>query len=176
MEKIEILFSKKEIEDRICEMANQINQEYNNDEVILIGVLKGSFIFIADLIRKLNVKNNVDFISVSSYGDKTETSGVVRLIKDLDHDISGKNIIVIEDIVDTGLTLKYLVDLLEQREPKSIKICTLLNKVCRRRVELNIDYIGFDIDDYFVVGYGIDYAQKYRSLEYIGNVIIQEDK
>ncbi len=174
MEKIDILYSEQEIQDCVKRIAREIEKDYDGEEVVFIGILKGAFMFISDLMKEVNLNTNIDFISVSSYGKKTTSSGVVKLIKDLDSDIAGKNVIIVEDIVDTGLTLKYLTDLLMQRKPKSIKLCTLLNKKCRRQVNIVTDYVGFQINDYFVVGYGIDYAQKYRGLPYIGHVILED--
>ncbi len=174
MEKIEVLFTEEEIKDSVKRIARQIEKDFDGEEVVFVGILKGAFMFISDLAREVNLNTKIDFISVSSYGEKTTSSGVVKLIKDLDNDIAGKNVIIVEDIVDTGLTLKYLTDLLDQRKPKSIKLCTLLNKACRRRVDIKNDYIGFEIKDYFIVGYGIDYAQKYRGLPYVGHVILED--
>ncbi len=174
MEKIEVLFTEEEIKDSVKRIAREIEKDFNGEEIVFVGILKGAFMFISDLAREVNLNTKIDFISVSSYGEKTTSSGVVKLIKDLDNDIAGKNVIIVEDIVDTGLTLKYLTDLLNQRKPKSIKLCTLLNKACRRRVDIKNDYIGFEISDYFVVGYGIDYAQKYRGLPYVGHVILED--
>ncbi len=174
MEKIEILFDEKQIDESVKRIARQIEKDYDGEEVVFVGILKGAFMFISDLAREVNLNTKIDFISVSSYGQKTTTSGVVKLIKDLDNDIAGKNVIIVEDIVDTGLTLKYLTDLLNQRKPKSIKLCTLLDKVSRRQVNIVNDYVGFQIKDFFVVGYGIDYAQKYRGLPYVGHVILED--
>lgn len=163
------LFSQAQIASRVQELADQINQTYGKDEpLVAIGILKGSFIFMADLVRAMDRDVTLDFMALSSYGDATETTGVVRLLKDLDVDIKDKDVIIVEDIVDTGLTLEYLRHYLEQRNPKSVRVATLLDKVSRRQVEMEIDYVGFEIEDGFVVGYGIDYAQKYRNLPWIG--------
>lgn len=162
--------TKQEIEQRIAELAAMIEQDASQDELIFIGILKGSFVFLADLIRQINTSVIVDFMALSSYGDARESSGVVRLLKDLDVDIEGKDVIIIEDIIDTGLTLQYLVAYLNQRHPKSVRIATLLDKKERRQVEIALDYVGFEIPDGFVVGYGIDCGQKYRNLPYIGIV------
>lgn len=162
--------TQQQIEERIVELAAKIEQEASQDELIFIGILKGSFVFLADLIRQIKTSVIVDFIALSSYGDARESSGVVRLLKDLDVDIEGKDVIIIEDIIDTGLTLQYLVAYLRQRHPKSVKIATLLDKKERRQVEIDLDYVGFEIPDGFVVGYGIDCGQKYRNLPYIGLV------
>ncbi len=174
MEKIDILYTQEQIKDCVKRVARQIEKDFDGEEIVFVGILKGAFMFISDLAREVNLSTKIDFISVSSYGEKTTSSGVVKLIKDLDDDIAGKNVIIVEDIVDTGLTLKYLKDLLEQRKPKIIKLCTLLDKVSRRQVSIQTDYVGFEINDYFVVGYGIDYAQKYRGLPYVGHVILEE--
>ncbi|HHT20681.1 MAG TPA: hypoxanthine phosphoribosyltransferase [Tissierellia bacterium] len=163
------LFSQTDISERVRQLAGEIDQAYPKDApLVAIGILKGSFIFMADLVRAMDRDVTLDFIALSSYGDATETTGVVRLLKDLDVDIKGKDVIIVEDIVDTGLTLEYLRHYLQQRDPKSVRIATLLDKVSRRQVEMTIDYVGFEIEDGFVVGYGIDYAQQYRNLPWIG--------
>jgi hypoxanthine phosphoribosyltransferase len=166
----ETMISEAEIANRVKELASEIEKDFNNEPIFLIVVLKGSFVFAADLIREINSDVNVDFISVSSYSDQTETTGKVKLLKDLDADITNKNVVVVEDIIDSGLTLHFLRDHLQMHKPKSIKICTLLDKPERRRVDLPVDYVGFVIPDEFIVGYGIDYAQKYRNLPYIATV------
>ena len=165
------LFSQAEIAQRVKQLAMEIDRDYPQDQpLVAIGILKGSFIFMADLVRETEREIALDFIALSSYGDATETTGVVRLLKDLDVDIKDKDVIIIEDIIDTGLTLEYLKHYLQQRHPRSIRIATLLDKINRRQVDIAIDYIGFEIEDYFVVGYGIDHAQKYRNLPWIGIV------
>ncbi|WP_435531314.1 hypoxanthine phosphoribosyltransferase [Pseudoneobacillus rhizosphaerae] len=164
------MISEAEIAKRVKELASEIEKDFNNEPIFLIVVLKGSFVFAADLIRQMNSDVNVDFISVSSYSDQTETTGKVKLLKDLDADITNKNVLVVEDIIDSGLTLHFLRDHLQMHKPKSIKICTLLDKPERRRIDLPVDYVGFVIPDEFIVGYGIDYAQKYRNLPYIATV------
>jgi hypoxanthine phosphoribosyltransferase len=166
----ETMISEAEIANRVKELAGEIESDFNNEPIFLIVVLKGSFVFAADLIREIKSDVNVDFISVSSYSDQTETTGKVKLLKDLDADITNKNVVVVEDIIDSGLTLHFLRDHLQMHKPKSIKICTLLDKPERRRVDLPVDYVGFVIPDEFIVGYGIDYAQKYRNLPYIATV------
>lgn len=155
---------------RVKEIAEEIENDLVNEEIVLIVVLKGSFVFAADLIREMKGDIKVDFISVSSYSDQTETTGKVKLIKDLDANITNRNVVVVEDIIDSGLTLHFLRDHLKMHKPKQIKICTLLDKPERRRVDLPVDYVGFVIPDEFIVGYGIDYAQKYRNLPYIATV------
>ena len=164
------LFTESEIKDRVQELGHAISSDYRGKRLTLIGILKGSFVFLADLIRAIEGDVEVDFMALSSYGDSTESTGVVRLMKDLDVDIKGRDVIIVEDIIDTGLTLNYLIHLLQQREPASVKICTLLDKSVRRQVELPLDYVGFEIEDGFVVGFGIDCAQKYRHLPFIGIV------
>ena len=163
-----VLFSEEELDRRVSEIAAEINWDYAGKEPMLISVLRGSFVFMADLIRKIEVPCTVDFMSVSSYGRGTTSSGQVQITKDLSDDIEGKDIIVVEDILDTGNSLSYLLQLLQARKPASMKLCTLLDKPSRRVKEVHVDYTGFTIPDEFVVGYGLDYAEKYRNLPYIG--------
>jgi len=167
----EILFSKEMIFQKVKELGERISSDYNkDDEVVVVGVLKGANVFMADLIREIDLPIYIDFMAVSSYGYSTESSGVVRILKDLDLEVEGKHVLIIEDIIDTGLTLKYLTDNLKSRKIKSLKICTLLDKPKRRKCDLIIDYIGFEIPDKFIVGYGIDYGEKYRNLPYIASL------
>lgn len=166
----DVMISEQKIKERVKEMAAEIERDFNNEEIFFIVVLKGSFVFAADLLREMKSNIQVDFISVSSYSDQTESTGKVKLLKDLDADITGRNVVVIEDIIDSGLTLHFLRDHLKMHKPKQVKICTLLDKPERRRIELPVDYVGFVIPDEFIVGYGIDYAQQYRNLPYIANV------
>jgi hypoxanthine phosphoribosyltransferase len=166
----DVMISENEIRERVKKLAEQIEKDFNNEPIVLIVVLKGSFVFAADLIREMKGDIKVDFISVSSYGDETETSGKVRLLKDLDANITNQNVVVVEDIIDSGLTLHFLRDHLKTHKPKQIKICTLLDKPERRKVNLPVDYVGFVIPDEFIVGYGIDYAQMYRNLPHISTV------
>lgn len=168
--KISVMYSEEEVDKRVREIADQITQEYKGEEVHLICILKGSIFFTAELAKRIDLPVTLDFMSVSSYGNSSESSGRVRVVKDLDEDIIGKNVIVIEDIIDSGRTLSFLLDMLSAKKPKSLKLCTLLNKPDRRVVDIPVDYIGFDIPDEFVVGFGMDYAQKYRTLPYIGIV------
>lgn len=168
---IEKLISEEEISKRIIELANEINNDYHNEDLILVGLLKGSVIFLSDLSRKLTLNCKLDFMIISSYGNNMESSKDVRLLKDLDESIKNKNVLIVEDIIDTGYTLKKVIELLETREPKSLKICTLLDKPEKREVSVDVDYVGFKIPDEFVVGYGIDYAQNHRTLPYIGKVV-----
>lgn len=168
-EKVDVLISEKEIENRILEIADRINKDYEGEELTLICVLKGGVMFMCDLAKKLNLNVRLDFMSVSSYGSQTKSSGVVKIIKDLDNSIDGKNVLVVEDIIDSGNTLSYLMDILKKRGPKSIKLCTLLDKPSRReKKDVFVDYVCFEIEDKFVVGYGLDYDQRYRNLPYIG--------
>ncbi len=164
----EILLTSEEIHEKVKELAGLIQKDYEEvDDLILIGVLKGANIFMGDLMREIELPMRIDFMAVSSYGHSTESSGVVRILKDLDIEIEGKHILIIEDIVDTGLTLKYLTDNLRSRVPASLKVCALLDKPSRRKCDLMVDYVGFEIPDRFIVGYGIDYAEKFRNLPYI---------
>jgi hypoxanthine phosphoribosyltransferase len=162
------LIDKEEISSRIAEIAQQITEDYRDQELIMVGVLKGAFVFLADLARCVELPLEIDFVAVSSYGKDTESSGVVRIVKDLDLDIEGKHVLLVEDIVDTGLTLKYLSTMLRERGPASVEICTLLNKPDARKVEIEVKYCGFDVPPLFVVGYGLDYAERYRQLPYVG--------
>ncbi|PGS47303.1 hypoxanthine phosphoribosyltransferase [Bacillus sp. AFS041924] len=164
------LISETDLKNRVKALAEQIETDFNNEPIILVVVLKGSFVFAADLVREMKSNINVDFISVSSYSNQTESTGKVRLLKDLDENITNKNVVVVEDIIDSGLTLYFLRDHLQMHKPKSIKICTLLDKPERRKIDLPVDYVGFVIPDEFIVGYGIDYAQQYRNLPYIATV------
>ncbi|NLZ92872.1 MAG: hypoxanthine phosphoribosyltransferase [Firmicutes bacterium] len=159
-----VLLSKEEIAEKIALLGEQISRDYAGKDIFLICVLKGAVIFLADLMRQLKVPVQVDFMAVSSYGAATESSGVVRIMKDLDGSIEGKHCLIVEDIIDSGLTLKYLKENLQSRQPASLKIVTLLDKPERRRVEITPDYCGFQIPDEFVVGYGLDFAEQYRSL------------
>ena len=168
-EKVDVLISEKEIDNRILEIADRINKDYEGEELTLICVLKGGVMFMCDLAKRLNLNVRLDFMSVSSYGSQTKSSGVVKIIKDLDDSIDGKNVLVVEDIIDSGNTLSYLMDILKKRGPKSIKLCTLLDKPSRReKKDVHVDYVCFEIEDKFVVGYGLDYDQRYRNLPYIG--------
>ena len=163
----EVLISKEELAAKVAELGAQISKDYEGEELFLIGILKGSVPFMADLMRAITLDVEMDFMSVSSYGSGTKSSGVVRILKDLDSDIAGKNVLIVEDIIDSGLTLAYLKEYLVKRNPKSIKIVTMLSKPARRKADLEADYTGFVIDDKFIVGYGLDIDQKYRNLPYI---------
>ena len=169
-ETIRVLLSEEEVDKRIAEIAAKISEDYNGEQVHMICVLKGGVFFTCELAKRLTIPVSMDFMSVSSYGADTKSSGVVKIVKDLDEGIEGKNVLVVEDIIDSGRTLSYLLEYLRNRNPKSLKLCTLLDKPERRVVEVNVDYTCFDIPDEFVVGYGLDYDQRYRNLPYIGVV------
>ncbi len=166
----EVMISEEQLAAKVSELAKQIEKDFQGEELLVVGILKGASVFVADLIRKINLDVNIDFMSVSSYGNSTESSGVVKILKDLDVNIEGKNVLIVEDIIDSGLTLSNLVAALETRNPKSLKLCTLLDKPQRRKANIFVDYVGFVIEDKFIVGYGIDWAEKYRNLPYIGIV------
>ncbi len=163
-----VLIDKSKIESRIRELAEEISRDYAGKDLVMIGVLKGAFVMLADLARQVDLPAQIDFIAVSSYGADTKSSGVVSIIKDLDLDIQGKHVLLVEDIVDTGLTLDYLIRSMRARQPASVEICALLNKPEARKVDLEVKYCGFDIPHVFVVGYGLDYAEQYRQLPYVG--------
>lgn len=169
-DKIRVMISEEEITKRLKEMGEQISRDYEGKTVHLICILKGSVFVTCELAKNISVPVTMDFMSVSSYGDGTESSGRVKIVKDLDEHVEGKDILVVEDIIDSGRTLDFLLDMLKARKPASIKLCTLLDKPDRRVTEVSVDYTGFVIPDEFVVGYGLDYAQKYRNLPYIGVV------
>ncbi len=165
-----IMLSKEEIQAKVKELAKRIEKDYKGEEVLIVGILKGASVFCADLIREIDLDVKLDFMVVSSYGRGTTSSGTVKIIKDLDVDIENKNVVIVEDIIDSGLTLSSLVKALNTRKPKSLKLCTLLDKPERRVANIDVDYVGFVIEDKFIVGYGIDYDEKYRNLPYIGIV------
>ena len=164
----EVLIDEETLQNRIRELGQKISKDYAGKNLMLICVLKGAVLFMANLAQNIDVPLEMDFMAVSSYGNSTESSGVVRIIKDLDASIENKDLLIVEDIVDSGLTLSYLIDLLKGKGVKSLKICSLLEKPARRIAKIDIDYIGFQVPDEFVVGYGLDYAEKYRNLPYIG--------
>lgn len=168
---IKVLISKQEVEQKFQELADQINKDYEGKEIHLICVLKGGVFITCELAKRLTVPVTMDFMSVSSYGDGQESTGRVKIVKDLDDSIAGKDVLIVEDIIDSGRTLSHLIDLLYTRKPNSIKLCTLLDKPDRRVTDVKVDYTGFVIPDEFVVGYGLDYAQKFRNLPYIGVVV-----
>lgn len=167
-EKVNVLLSEEEVDAKIKAIGEQISKDYEGKQVHLVCVLKGGSFFMCELAKRITVPVSLDFMSVSSYGSETKSSGVVKIVKDLDEPIKGKNVIVVEDIVDSGRTLSYLLEMLKDRGPESLRLCTLLDKPERRVVDVNVDYTGFQIPDEFVVGYGLDYDQRYRNLPYIG--------
>ncbi|WP_166245695.1 hypoxanthine phosphoribosyltransferase [Paenibacillus turpanensis] len=164
----EILFTEEQIQEKIVELGKHLSEEYRGRNPLVICVLKGAFLFMSDLVKKLDIPLEIDFMAVSSYGAATKSSGVVKIIKDLDTPVEGRDVLIVEDIIDSGLTLSYLIDNLERRNAHSVKVVTLFDKPARRTVGLEPDYRGFLIPDAFVVGYGLDYAEKYRNLPYVG--------
>ena len=175
MRETQVLISQADIQQRVRELAAEISHDYAGKELTLVGVLKGAFIFLSDLARHIEVSNTIEFMSVSSYGASTTTSGEVRVLLDLRKSIEGKHVLIVEDIVDTGLTLHYLLELLATREPASLKTCALVRKKERHEVDITADYLGFDIPNVWVVGYGLDYDELYRALPYIGVIEPDED-
>ena len=173
-EKVRVMIPEEQLEERIAQMAEQISADFAGQEVHLICILKGSVFFTCELAKRITVPVTMDFMSVSSYGSGTKSSGVVRLSKDLDEAIQGKNVIVIEDIIDSGRTLGYLLENLQSRRPAALRLCTLLDKPDRRVVDVTVDYTGFEIPDEFVVGFGLDFDQRYRNLPYIGVISFEE--
>ncbi|MFP1929875.1 hypoxanthine phosphoribosyltransferase [Lonsdalea quercina] len=170
---VDVMISEQDIKARVAEVGRQISAHYQNSQsdMVLVGLLRGSFIFMADLCRTLEVSHEVDFMTASSYGNSMNSTRDVKILKDLDEDIRGKDVLIVEDIIDSGNTLSRVREILQLREPKSLAICTLLDKPSRREVDVPVEWVGFSIEDEFVVGYGIDYAQHYRHLPYIGKVI-----
>ncbi|MBE5949933.1 MAG: hypoxanthine phosphoribosyltransferase [Lachnospiraceae bacterium] len=169
-EKIRVMLSEEDVDKRIKELGEQISKDYEGKSVHLICILKGGVFFMCELAKRITVPVSMDFMAVSSYGGGTASSGIVKIIKDLDEAIEGRDVIIVEDIIDSGRTLSHLIDLLGQRKPNSIRLCTLLDKPDRRVVDVKVEYVGYSIPDEFVVGYGLDYDQKYRNLPYIGVV------
>lgn len=164
----EVLISEERLAAKVAELGARISKDYEGKKLIILGVLKGSVVFMTDLLRKITIPVEMDFMAVSSYGSGTKTSGVVKILKDLDRLIQGYHVLIVEDILDSGMTLSYLTELLRDRNPASIRIATLLDKPDRRKVDIKPDYVGFVIPDEFVVGYGLDYAELYRNLPYVG--------
>ena len=172
-----VLISEEQLQDKVAELGAQISRDYVGKDLLLVSILKGSVVFMADLMRAITEPCSIDFMVVSSYGGANTTStGLVKIVKDLDQDLSGKDVLIVEDIIDSGRTLYYLIDILKKRNPKSVHLCTLLDKPERRVCDVKVDYTCFNIPDEFVVGYGLDYAQKYRNLPYIGVVELHEDE
>jgi hypoxanthine phosphoribosyltransferase len=170
----QVLVEEKEIRARVSELAADISRDYVDKNPLLVCVLKGAVFFMADLVREITVPCEMDFMAVSSYGSATDSSGVVRILKDLDANIEGRNVVIVEDIIDTGLTISYLLKNLGARNPASVEVCTLLTKPTRRKVDINCRYVGFDVPDQFVIGYGLDYCEDYRNLRFIA-VLPEED-
>ena len=172
--RIENLIDRKTVENRIKELAKQIEKDYAGEELYCVGLLKGSVVFLSDLVKEINSPVIIDFMSVSSYGSETVSSGDVKILKDTDLDLRGKNVLIVEDIIDTGLTLEHVIRYFkESKGVKTLKTCTLLSKPERRKINIDIDYVGFDVPDKFVIGYGLDYDQKYRNLPYIAVVVFE---
>lgn len=163
-----VLFNEEQIRERIKELGAQISKDYAGKDLLIIGILRGVAIFIGDISRSIDIPLEIDFMAISSYGASTRSSGVVRILKDLDSSITGRHVLIVEDIVDTGLTLSYLLRMLQERRPASVEICALLDKPARRLVDVQAKYLGFTIPDHFVVGYGLDYGQKFRNLPFVG--------
>jgi hypoxanthine phosphoribosyltransferase len=164
----EILLSSEQIQQRVQELGAQISRDYVGKDLVVVGVLVGACVFTADLLRAITVPCSLDFVAISSYGKNSRSSGVVRIVKDLDESVESRHVLVVEDIIDTGLTLNYLLDLMRHRNVASVKVCALLDKPSRRLTTVGIDYVGFEVPDEFVVGYGLDFAQHYRNLPYVG--------
>ena len=164
----EVLIEPDELRRRVAELGEEISADYAGRDLLLVGVLKGAVFFMADLMRHLTIPCEIDFMAISSYGDSTDSSGVVRILKDLDINIEGRDVLVVEDIIDSGLTLSYLIRSLEAREPATLEICALLTKPDRREIDVPVRYVGFEIPNRFVIGYGLDFAERYRNLPYVG--------
>ena len=164
----EVLIDQETLAARVAELGAEVSADYEGRDLLLIGVLKGAVFFMADLMRHLTVPCEVDFMAISSYGDATDSSGIVRILKDLDINIEGRHVLVVEDIIDSGLTLSYLIRNLESREPATLGVCALLTKPSRREIDVPVRYVGFEIPNKFVVGYGLDFAERYRNLPYVG--------
>ena len=163
-----VLVSEQQLKDKVAQLGAQISQDYAGKDLVLVSILKGAVVFMADLMRAVTIPCSIDFMVVSSYGAGTTTTGLVKIIKDLDSDLSGKDVLIVEDILDTGVTLSNLVPMLKMRDPNSVRICAILDKPSRRRADIQADYIGFQVPDEFVVGYGLDYDEKCRNLPYVG--------
>lgn len=163
-----VLVSEQQLKDKVAQLGAQISQDYADKDLVLVSILKGAVVFMADLMRAVTIPCSIDFMVVSSYGAGTTTTGLVKIIKDLDSELSGKDVLIVEDILDTGVTLSNLVPMLKMRNPNSVRICAILDKPSRRRADIQADYTGFQVPDEFVVGYGLDYDEKYRNLPYVG--------
>jgi hypoxanthine phosphoribosyltransferase len=167
----ETLFTQEQIEARAAEIGQRISEDFAGEEVLLVGVLRGAVLWLSQISKSITIDTEIDFMAVSSYGDATKSSGVVKINKDLESSLDGKNVIIIEDIVDTGITLSYLIEYLRTKQPKTLSICALLDKPSRRKEPVHIDYLGFEVEDVFIIGYGLDVGQKYRNLPYITSVV-----
>ena len=163
-----VLIEEATLKKRVAELGRTITEDYREKDLVIIGILKGAILFLSDLIQSIDLPLVMDFMAVSSYGASTKSSGIVRILKDLDEEIAGKDVLIVEDIVDTGLTLQYLLENLRTRHPRSLRICAFLDKPSRRTAQISVDYVGFEIPDEFVVGYGLDYAEKYRNFPFVG--------
>jgi hypoxanthine phosphoribosyltransferase len=163
----DVLLTEDQIKEKIKELAARITEDYKGKDLLVLGILKGSVIFMSDLLKEIKIPCIMDFMAVSSYGNSSESSGIVKILKDLDFELKGKHVLIVEDIIDSGITLKYLMKYLGARNPESLEIACLLNKPDRRKEEMEVKYLGFDVPDYFLVGYGLDYAEKYRNLPYV---------
>lgn len=163
----DVLLTEEQIKEKIKELATRITEDYKGKDLLVLGILKGSVIFMSDLLKEIKIPCMMDFMAVSSYGNSSESSGIVKILKDLDFELKGKHVLIVEDIIDSGITLKYLMKYLGARNPESLEIACLLNKPERRKEEMEVKYLGFDVPDYFLVGYGLDYAEKYRNLPYV---------
>jgi hypoxanthine phosphoribosyltransferase len=172
----EVLVTPEELKRRVAELGTEISRDYEGRDLVLVGVLKGAVMFLADLMRELTVPCELDFMAVSSYGSSTDSSGVVRILKDLEASIEGRDVLIVEDIIDSGLTLQYLMRNLKARNPRSLEVCALLTKPERRRVDLPTRYVGFEIPNRFAIGYGLDHAQKYRNLDYVAVLADDRDR
>ncbi len=175
-ETVNMLISAEQIKDKIKEITTQIEKDFNGEDIVLVCILKGGVMFMVDIAKNLTQNVTFDFMDVSSYGNGTESSGNIKINKDLENPIEGKNVIIVEDIIDSGRTLNYLCKYLKEKKPNKLKICTLLDKPERRVFDIDVDYVGFEIPDKFIVGYGLDYAERYRNLPYIGILNFEEDK
>ena len=172
--KIETLISEEKLAARVAELGKQIEKDYQGKDLVCVGLLKGSVVFMTDLIKTINLDLKIDFMKVSSYGNGTDSTGIVKILKDIDEEVTGKDVLLIEDIVDTGLTLANVKEFMWKKKPNSIKICTLLDKPSRRKADVKAEYVGFEIPDAFVIGYGLDYAEHYRNLPFVGVLTLGE--
>lgn len=172
--KIETLISEEKLAARVAELGKQIEKDYQGKDLVCVGLLKGSVVFMTDLIKTINLDLKIDFMKVSSYGNGTDSTGIVKILKDVDEEVTGKDVLLIEDIVDTGLTLANVKEFMWKKKPNSIKICTLLDKPSRRKADVKAEYVGFEISDAFVIGYGLDYAEHYRNLPFVGVLTLGE--